>query len=439
MSSHASPQLVSTDSASSDRLAPAVSAYFLTNAIKTAVPFLLLPVLTAYLSERDYGTLSLFQALVALAVPLTPFNLEAAVQLAYFRERKRDLGSYISSALRAPVGITALLVLLLVPASASISQWTGLPRVWVAAVPLFGLAQLFPLLLLKLYQVRRRPWGYAGFNLAMAGLNLGLSCWAVVWAGWGWQGRMGAVVAAHAAFSVAAITILWQQGLLGQPFRRGFLLDAGRFCLLLVPHSLSGVVMAFGDRFLLSAMVGVEAVGSYAVGHQIGSAVLIASTSINQAWAPHLFGRLGAADTSAKTRLVRQTYCLALGLVLFCCVFFFALPVLFRYFVAPEFADSARYTAWIAVAGLFNGFYALIGNYMLYEKKTHWLSSLTAGGAALNVALNVLWIPRFGVIGAAYAAVTSSVLFFLLCWAAAQRAHPMPWRLAWARTTNETA
>ena len=115
--------------------------------------------------------------------------------------------------------------------------------------------------------------------------------------------------------------------------------------------------MAMGDRFLLSAMVGVEAVGAYAVGVQVGSALLLVGTSVNLAWAPYLFGRLGTVTSEDRARLARQSYLIAGALVLAWLALLAVMPLIFDYFVSQSFAGSRRYANWIALAGLFNGFY----------------------------------------------------------------------------------
>jgi O-antigen/teichoic acid export membrane protein len=47
-----------------------ILSYSGVNIINASVPFLLLPILTSYLSPSDYGILSLVQLLMALAFPI---------------------------------------------------------------------------------------------------------------------------------------------------------------------------------------------------------------------------------------------------------------------------------------------------------------------------------------------------------------------------------
>ena len=406
------------------------STYLVTNVLRVGLPFLLLPFLTAYLTPAEYGVLALFQALVQFVLPFTPMNVDAAVGVAYFRIERRQLPDYLSSALLVPLATTALSVVLLAAAAETISATTQIPVWWVISIPTFGLVQLVPNVVLKLFQIRDQRLAYAGFNLGLATLNITLSLVAVMVLGWGWPGRAQGIFFSYLAFSLIGLGVLYKSGWLSRRIRREHIVDVARFSLPLVPHSLGGALMALGDRFLLSTLVGIEAVGAYAVGVQVGSALLLLGTSVNLAWAPYLFGRLGVATAEDRGRLVRQSYLIAGALTLACLALLAVMPLIFEYFVSETFAGSRRYANWIVLAGLFNGFYVLVGNYILYEKKTYILSGLTFGSALVNLGLNYWWIQMWGTIGAAYATVASSLLLFLLSWLAAQRVHPMPWSAA---------
>ena len=391
----------------SGTLLQSVSAYLVTNVLRLGIPFLLLPLLTAYLKPAEYGVLALFQALVQFVLPLTPMNVDAAVSIAYFRCPRQQLPSYLSSALLAPLGTTVLLVALLGAVAKFVSAATEIPVWWVVAIPVFGLVQLLPNVVLKLYQARCQPLAYAGFSLGLATLNIVLSLLGVVVFGWGWPGRMYGIFLSYLVFSAAGLAVLYKFGYLSRRIRRQHFADVVRFSLFLVPHSLGGSLMALGDRFLLSAMVGAAAVGAYAVGFQIGSALLLVGTSVNQAWAPYLFGKLGARDAKGRARLVRQSYLIAGVLVLAFVALLAVMPLIFGHFVSESFGGSRRYAVWIALGSLFNCFYFLVGNYIFYEKKTYLLSCLTLGNALLNICLNYVWIGKYGAIGAAYASAAS--------------------------------
>ena len=168
--------------------------------------------LRAYLTPAEYGVLTLFQALVQFTLPFTPMNVDAAVGVAYFRLAREHLPGYLSSALLAPLGTTALAFILSAAAAEKISAITQIPVWWVIAIPAFGLVQLVPNVVLKLFQIRDQRLAYAGFNLGLATLNITLSLVAVMILGWGWPGRAQGIFLSYFVFSLVGLAVLYKGG-----------------------------------------------------------------------------------------------------------------------------------------------------------------------------------------------------------------------------------
>jgi O-antigen/teichoic acid export membrane protein len=63
----------------------------------------------------------------------------------------------------------------------------------------------------------------------------------------------------------------------------------------------------------------------------------------------------------------------------------------------------------IGVIYTLDGLFGICGAGLLLHKRSRTVLALTLGSALLNVALNLVWIPRFGVMGAVYATAASFV------------------------------
>jgi O-antigen/teichoic acid export membrane protein len=58
--------------------------YTITSALNAAIPFLLMPVLTRYLSPADYGMVSMYGVLISFVTPFVGFNVEGAIARQYY-------------------------------------------------------------------------------------------------------------------------------------------------------------------------------------------------------------------------------------------------------------------------------------------------------------------------------------------------------------------
>lgn len=67
--------------------------------INKAVPFLLLPILTRYLTPEDYGIIASFIAMVSFLAVFIGLSGHGAVDANFFRLKKNKLGIYIANVL----------------------------------------------------------------------------------------------------------------------------------------------------------------------------------------------------------------------------------------------------------------------------------------------------------------------------------------------------
>src|SRR5690606_38737753 len=80
-----------------------------------------------------------------------------------------------------------------------------------------------------------------------------------------------------------------------------------------------------------------------------------------------------------------------------------AAPYLYRYLYKPEFAAAAPVLTIYIWSGIFVFLGGASSQYLIAEGYTRLSLIRTAVGAVINIGLNILWIPRYGMIGAAWA------------------------------------
>lgn len=405
-----------------------ILSYGTFNAINAAVPFLLMPLLTARLSPQDYGVLSLAQLLITLALPLVLMNTHGLFVIECTRLPQGELAGLVSAMAWLPIVGCAGITLIFVVADGPLAGLFKLPEAWVVLVPVFCLVQSIPTLLPIIFQGRQQAARYGVFKTGLSILNLGLSILFVVSLAMGWEGRLWGIFCANAAFSVAGLVILHREGLLHLRSSWGQVVPALRFGLPLIPQSMSGILLAMSDRIFLANIAGSSEAGIYGVAYQLASGVGIIMTSINQAWAPHLFDCLNRNPGSEEKRtIVRHTYrimALMAGITL---VYAALIYVAYDLFIGAAFQSGKVLAAALSGAFCLQGAYYMVTNYILYVRKTHVLSGITTSCLAASAVGNLLLIPLAGAYGATAVLVTVWLGMFVLTWVFAARLLPMPW------------
>lgn len=411
------------------KLISSTGTYTVSKIINAAIPFLLMPVLTRYLTPTDYGIIAMFSVLLGIVSPFLGLSLHGAVGVRYFDRSETDLPKYIGNCFIILAVSTSVVSLAMWLFARPISLYSAFPRRWLWTVVVVAAAQFAGLIQLTLWQAELKPVRYAVFQNLQTLVNVGLTLLLVVGLGMNWQGRIDAQVTTMAVFGIAAVVFLRGSGRLNLTYDRPRAASALRFGIPLIPHALGGMLMVQTDRIFLANMVGVATAGIYTVGYQFGSVIELLSASFNQAFSPWLFERLNRDEPGMKRRIVKLTY-VYFGVILLLAMFLaLVVPWFLTFFVGKDFVEAGKYVFWIVLGYACNGMYYMVANYIFYTAKTAVLAWVTFSTALLNIAFNYIFIRLNGPVGAAQASALAFFVIFILTWILSARVYKMPWNL----------
>jgi O-antigen/teichoic acid export membrane protein len=409
------------------KLARSFSIYTLSSLLAGAVPLLLLPVLTRYLSETDYGIVATVTTLITFFTPPLFWGSTAAVAVEYHRMPADKFKIFFSSLLRIPLLSFLTLLCLALAGGAFFSERLGVPITWIVVAPVFALLSLFPQLLSTILRMRNQAMTYAYYEIATAITTVTLSLVFVVGLELQWQGRMYALALSSALMACAAIAWLARHGFLVINFDKAYVKQALRFGAGLVPHDLGNQIIRMSDRLILVAMLGLASAGQYAVASQVASVMLVLLSAFNRTWSPYLFSQLPTATPETRIQIVRKSYMVIGGFFIFFLLFNALTPIFYNLLIDRKFHGCMSFVVWITLGYLFTAVYMTYVDYIFYEKKTHILSLITMINMSTHLLLNYLFISKFGTIGSAMAFACTMFLVMLLAFMISSRVHPMPW------------
>lgn len=387
-----------------------VIVYGGSNAIKSLVPVLMLPILTAYLTPSEFGVLSLIETTILFLSPFILLNINAAISVEFFKLEKLELKLYITNALLLSLLSFIIIFIGLYVFQHEISLWIDIDNDIVVFLAVFSLFRVISQVYLGLMQVSQKVKTFAIFSLGQTFLDFLLSYVFVVLLLEGMQGRLWGVYGAFLILSIVGFYFLFSGKYIGKinfQYTKSIL----KFGVPLIPHVIGGTIMAMSDRYFISYYYGSSEVGLYTIAYQMSALMLLASMSINQAWTPMLFKLL---KESSKSTIKKITTFLAGVFVLLALCIYMLENLLFYIFVNDDFYLAKQYFPYLLLGFLFQSFYFLATNYFFYEKKTALLASITFLGALINLGLNYVFINYFGVVGVAYATCLTWLFYCLV-------------------------
>jgi O-antigen/teichoic acid export membrane protein len=407
-----------------------VWGYLPANIVQGVVGFLAIILFTRLLSPEDFGRYALAFSVMTLAHVAVFSWLEAAMARFWAAQTPGAAQGHFASLYR-----TAFVL------SAGFLAVTGL-AVWLLPTdPLFKLALAVGLAgaparcLVKLAQERFRAEGEVAKSarLDMAVTAGGLA----IGVGFALAGAGGAAPLLGLGLAPLAALPFVLPGELKQA--RGGTFEAGRvrhYAMYGYPIAASlalTVVLSSTDRFVLDAYLGEAAVGAYHASYSIANRTLdVLFLWLGTAGQPALVMALergGAERLKVAAREQLSTF-LLVGLPAAAGVALVARP-LSEVLIGEELRTAAAsVTPWIALSALLFGLTAYyFGQAFTLGKKTKRLLIAMGFPAGLNVILNLILVPQFGLMGAAWATAASFGAGMIATWMIGRRvvALPIPW------------
>ncbi len=192
-----------------------------------------------------------------------------------------------------------------------------------------------------------------------------------------------------------------------------------------------GFVVHGSDRFLIGWLLGDGAVGRYAAAYDLATfSIGLLLMIVNLAAYPLIVRALEEHGPElARCQLAASlTALLAIGLPATIGLIVLARPVADALLGERFSADAATLIPLIAVASLLRDFKAFYLDFAFQlGRNTVGQIWITMAAVSASVLLNLWWIPAFGLIGAAYAAIAAYALALVLSVVLGRRSFALPW------------
>jgi len=404
--------------------------YLISNILNAVIPFILLPILTRYLSPTEYGKVAMFQVLLgALSAFVGVVFVGAASRKYYDSDLNRDeLADFIGSCIQLIAIFSIIVFSVLFIFQRQFSEWLSLEPSYVLFAVLVASCGVIINIRLGQWQVQKQAVKYGALQISQSLFNMLLSLVLVVVLLKGAEGRIDAQIIVSIVFLVIALYLLKKDDLLKIfNWRKDYLAEALKFGIPLMPHIAGGFLLVSVDRIVINREIGLAEAGIYMVAVQLTAAVGIVFDAINKAYVPWLFEQLKADELAQKQKIVKLTYAWFILILLGAMLGFVVGPPLVVFIAGEQYAQAGQVVGWLALGQGFQGMYLMVTNYIFYSKRTGLLSIASISSGILNLVLLIILVRIFGLEGAAIAFAISMGIRFLLTWWIAHKRHPMPW------------
>lgn len=379
------------------------SAWLLLEKItKLAVAFVLIGLVANQLGPEDFGVLSLGLSVAAIIWAVGNLGLDQILIKEFAQENYSDI-ELLSTAV---VCRFAASILIVVPCFIWLYHATSLPTEHKLAYAITIGAVLFYNFnsYQALYQAKSRS-----SHIAFIGLSsLCVSSFIKIILLWNESGLI--LFSLSAAFDIAINLALYTVYQTNEPvrvrlsaFKVSLLGELWRPALPMLLCSLMIVVYTRVDQLMIASLIGIDQAGIYSVAIRVVEAYAVVPMLIATAFFPFVCSKPDADNARTYFDIVMFSSVVAAAAVWIAAQM--AIPFLF----GPEYIPALDILGVSMLAAVFSVVGFACTNYLVAVSLGHLRPIRLALGLMLNIGLNLVLIPRFGLWGAATATLISQV------------------------------
>ncbi len=187
------------------------------------------------------------------------------------------------------------------------------------------------------------------------------------------------------------------------------IINALKFSLPLLPCALAYYSFSLSDRFLIDKYLSLEKLGIYATAANLAMMLDLVSNSAYRAFEPHLLKEINSVTLTKEFIKIRNSL---LWVVLTIASMITLLSKEFlTFFANEEYLLSYRLVPIILVGSVIHALDTMYSTIIIGKGKTKTETFITILCAIISITLNIILLPRVGIIGAA---ITFSITFMVM-------------------------
>jgi O-antigen/teichoic acid export membrane protein len=405
--------------------------YIITDGINRAIPFLLLPFLTYYLTTEDYGVITNFNVLIQI-LSVFYFAASGAIPVMYYKLDKEKFKVYSSNLI-----ILNTVIIFAVLGGISVFnnlmyRTLGFPFQFQLYAILIVFASSITYINMLLWRCEEKAFTFGKYQISQSFLSVSLTILFVIVLLLGWQGRVYVYLISAVIFGIISFFILYKKGYWSFKISKEYQKHILLFAIPLVPHALAIWVKSGADKILLTSMCGMSENGLYSTAMTLGSIVTMIIASFSNAFSPYLYKKLhrfdnGEGNFSEKKQLVKLTYLIIASVCLLVVIIYFISIYIINYLYSKSYTDSVKFLPYIMISQFFYGCYVMFVSYCHYTFKTKILGIITFSIALMQILLSYLLIRWIDSTGSAVSSAIASFFTFILVAIYAMKVYKLPW------------
>lgn len=377
--------------------------YLVCDFVLRGVSFITMPIFTRMMTTGEIGRYSILSSWISVLSVVVTLNLVQSVFLAKYDYKER-FEDFISTVAILGMISATICYLLILPFREQVSDLLGLD---VYALDIMMVHLIFCQMSGVLLAKYRSKLEYKKSVILTLGSTALITTSAIVCTLLFKDSLRGRIYGTYIPTIVLNIFIFLFVLYRSKAFKKEYCKYALAICLPLIIHNLAGNIMHSSDRVMIGKICSDEDAGLYGVSYTCAMFANVLRNSMNTAWNPWVFDKLSDEKTGD---IKKASYMYLLAFFVLCMGIIGLAPEILLIIGGTAYKSAVYVVPPVVAAYMFSMVYSLYAGIEQYYKKQKYFALVATICAGLNIFLNLVFIPLFGYIAAAYTTLASTAL-----------------------------
>lgn len=381
------------------------SLYLFGNFFNKAIAFITIPIFTRILTTEEYGIVNTYLSWVSLLSVIIGLALNNTIRNAYI-DKNKELEKYVSFIFFVS-GITFIIICILyfiIGYELNIDYKLG----WICLIESFSISIINVLIIKYMMEERVKKRTILMILPNFLGVIFSIICIYLL-ADNKYYGRIFSSCIINSIFGISIMLYYFIK--YKTFFNKEYFLYALPISIPLIFHGISINILNTSDRSVINYFCGASEAGIYSLIYNISMVSQVVIFSAEAVWIPRL-----TKDLIEKNhKKINKEIILYIWIIVFFIMFLISIsPELILILGGYEYLIGLNMVFPLIFSTYIMFLYSIYVNIEYYYKNTKLIAFSTILSAILNLILNIIFVPFWGAISAAYTTLISYGVSFIL-------------------------
>jgi O-antigen/teichoic acid export membrane protein len=376
--------------------------------------FILIPLYNKQIPIADFGVLVVFETTILFLTAILSFGLNAAHQRFFYLEHQNNsYGKYLFNNFFGGFLLVLFSIAPILFFSKSFSsllfpgehQFTNLKiSMWIVVV------EILYIIPLQYLQYKEKPIQYLFYNALKLALSFGLTIFFVKNLKMGVEGILYArLIGGGVTVLISLFTIILPQ--CESKIDLQTIKKSIKFGLPMVVSNIGYTLFMISDRYLLNWLSTSEETGKYGFGLKIANFInLIFVQTIGMSYFPSIMSNESEKDNVRYYRKMLTYYCFVIGFLVLGFLLFYK-DILWIVVTDKKYWEGLKVVPMLSLSFMIMGMNYFVGIGLFLKNQTKYYLFPSFSALLINIVLNFLLIPKYGMIGAGISVIAAQIIY----------------------------